>query len=73
MFTQADRVIFSATDLINYLGCRHATFLDLSGLHKKVSEADPTEELLKRKGLEHEKRYLSYLRDQGSRVAMVDL
>jgi len=66
MFIDAGRVIFSATDLVNYLGCRHATFLDLSniGETQTVSDSD-TVELLKRKGIEHERRYLATLQDQG--------
>jgi len=74
MFIQADRAIFSATDLINYLGCRHATFLNLANLRQPMIEAepDPTQELLKKKGLEHERRHLASLRDQGKRVVMID-
>ena len=75
MFTQANRVTFSATDLINYLGCRHATFLDLADLRQPMvdTEPDPTQELLKKKGLEHERKHLACLRDQGKRVATIDL
>jgi predicted RecB family nuclease len=74
MFTQADRAIFSATDLINYLGCRHATFLDLISPRRPLIEAqpDPTQELLKKKGLEHERRHLECLRNQGKRVVLID-
>jgi hypothetical protein len=68
MFTQG-RVIFSATDLINYLGCQHATFLDLAHLGQPgpAVETDATEELLKKKGIEHEQRYLAFSRDKGSK------
>jgi predicted RecB family nuclease len=74
MFTQADSTVLSATDLINYLGCRHATFLDLSNLRQPIVEAKPdaTQELLIKKGLEHEKRHLNCLIDQGKRIAMID-
>ena len=74
MFTQTDSTVFSATDLINFLGCRHATFLDLADLRKPMVKAksDPTQELLKKKGLEHERKHLTCLRDQGKRVAMID-
>src|SRR5437870_2608231 len=56
MFTQADRLIFSATDLINYLGCRHAAFLDFADLRppRVVAEPDPAQDLLKKKGLVQE-------------------
>ena len=75
MFTQEEKIIFSATDLINYLGCRHATFLDLAALRKPMvkAESDPTQELLKKKGVEHERKYLAYLSDQGKRIVMIDI
>ena len=74
MFIQTDSTVFSATDLINYLGCRHATFLDLADLRQPMlkAESDPTQELLKKKGLEHERKHLACLRAQGKRVAMID-
>jgi predicted RecB family nuclease len=74
MFVQSDRVIFSATDLNNYLGCRHATFLDLAdiGQPRAAAESDPHQELLQKKGLEHEKRHLAYLKDQGKQIVEID-
>jgi uncharacterized protein len=73
MFTDAGRIIFSATDLVNYLGCRHATFLDLSNIGdtQAVSDSD-TAELLKTKGIEHERRYLAFLQGQGKYVEIID-
>ena len=61
MFAQSDRIILSATDLNNYLGCRHATFLDLAALRQPeaTTESDPYLDLLQKKGLEHEQKYLS--------------
>ena len=74
MFSQADRIIFSATDLISYLGCCHATFLDIADLRQPriEREADPTQELLRKKGLEHERKHLACLSGQGKRVVMID-
>jgi predicted RecB family nuclease len=74
MFTQADCIVFSATDLINYLGCRHATFLDLAGLGQPTGEVepDPHGELLKKKGIEHEQEHLASLKNQGKRIAIID-
>jgi uncharacterized protein len=37
-----------------------------------TAESDPTQELLKKKGLEHERKHLACLRDQGKRVAVID-
>src|SRR5947207_5964580 len=74
MFTQGDCVIFSASDLINYLGCRHATFLDLRQLGQPgpTGDPDPTEELLKKKGIEHEQRHLACLEEQGKQIVRID-
>src|SRR5262245_6346902 len=74
MFTQDDHVIFSASDLINYLGCRHATFLDLRHLGRPgpTADPDPTEELLKKKGIEHEQQHLACLEKQGKQIVRID-
>jgi uncharacterized protein len=64
---------FSATDLVNFLGCRHATYLDVLDLAKPTPAApdDPFLALLQAKGLAHERAYLEVLRSQGREV--VDL
>lgn len=74
MLAKTDRVIFSATDLINYLGCRHAVFLDLTHFGQPGPEiaSGAYEELLKKKGMEHEQRHLACLKDQGKRIAIID-
>ena len=56
--------VFSASDLNNFLECRHLTDLDrLVALGEKVrpSETDPMTALIARKGEEHERRYLDRL------------
>ncbi len=65
---------FSATDLVNYLGCRHATYLDTRSLEEDLekAEADDTMALLQRKGLEHEKAYLERLRTEGRNIVEID-
>ena len=67
------RVTFSATDLVNFLGCHHSTYLDVLDLQGARAPAlkDPFLELLQEKGLAHERRYLEGLRAQGLQV--VDL
>jgi uncharacterized protein len=75
MLAIGKRVILSATDLNNYLGCRHATFLDLSALTggcKADDKPDPQAELLARKGLEHEARYLEKLRSEDKDVVAIE-
>lgn len=65
---------FSATDLVNYLGCRHATYLDMRSLEEDLekAEADETMRLLQRKGLEHEQAYLERLRTEGRDIVEID-
>ena len=68
------RLVLSATDLANFLACRHKTTLDLAaargGLAKPVW-VDPSVELLRRRGEEHERRYVETLKLEG--LTVVDL
>jgi predicted RecB family nuclease len=67
------KLLFSASDLVNYLGCRHATYLDLRSLADQVEipERDPATVLIFEKGVEHEKRYLTALKARGLVVVEV--
>jgi uncharacterized protein len=60
-------LLFSATDLVNFLGCKHATYLDLGDLTDSVEifQRDAATDLIFEKGLEHERRYLALLKGQG--------
>ena len=67
-------LVLSATDLSNFLGCRHRTGLDLAvayGKRERHYQDDPLLELLWQRGLEHEKRFVESLRGEGRTV--VDL
>jgi predicted RecB family nuclease len=66
-------LIFSATDIVNFIGCRHATFLDRRNLDDPVPTAvdDPFLLLLQAKGNEHERRYLETLRRSGRKVVEI--
>ncbi len=58
------RFVYSASDLNNFLECRHLSELDrLVALGEKVrpAETDPMTALIARKGEEHERRYLDRL------------
>lgn len=68
------KLLLSASDLVSFLGCRHATFLDLKAWHggfKSPEQHDPHAELLQQKGLEHEAAYLERLRSQGLTVETI--
>ena len=62
-------LVLSATDLANFLGCRHRTALDLSVAFQKRQRPyrdDPLLKALWQRGLEHERRFVDSLRGTGS-------
>ncbi|WP_300396183.1 TM0106 family RecB-like putative nuclease [Henriciella sp.] len=75
MKQQQDYILLSASDLMRFVGCRHATTLDLAYL--KGAGPDPrvdTEdaELLQKQGNAHEANYLDQLKASGKTVIEVD-
>lgn len=64
-------LLFSASDLTNFLDCRHLTTLDLKNLETPLQKADDDAQtkLIQEKGYQHEERYLDLLRRAGRRVA----
>jgi predicted RecB family nuclease len=69
-----DRLIVSASDLNNYLACRHLTALDLArarGEIDVVPERGADAELLARKGDEYELGYLEALKAEGKDIAEI--
>lgn len=73
MLAKSAAVLFSPTDLTTFLGCPHATILDVRQLDLPVlpRAEDSYLELLQIKGLEHEHRYLDALRASGRTVAEI--
>jgi predicted RecB family nuclease len=68
-------ITLSATDLSNYIACRHVTYLDLSaanGIIKAPQHRDPALIILQQRGLEFEQAYLESLREQGLTIAEPD-
>ena len=65
--------LYSASDLVNFLGCTHATFLDLGHLVNPVQfpPDDEQAKLLQEKGIEHERAYLERLRADGRVVVEI--
>ena len=68
-----DGLLYSASDLLNFLGCRHATFLDLTDLETPLPKAvdDPQLRLRQEKGLEHERAHLQRLREQEKHITEI--
>lgn len=66
--------LYSASDLVNFLGCTHATVLDLAQLDNpvKLPPDDEQTQLLQEKGLEHERAYLERLRNDRRVIVEID-
>lgn len=65
MHVHGHDLVLSATDLSNFLGCRHRTGLDMEvayGKRRRPYRDDPLLELLWQRGDEHEKRFVESLR-----------
>ena len=75
MYQVDGKVQLSANDLVNHLACRHLTELNLeveSGLRAAPSGWDPSLELLRERGLAHERAYIQHLLDQGFQVTTIE-
>src|SRR4051794_14278375 len=71
MKARRNDLVLAATDLSNHLACRHLTTLDhLVALGEKSAPEffDPRLAILRERGLEHERAYLSHLRNSGLEV-----
>ena len=61
----------TATDLSNFLGCRHRTGLEMGVAHGQFERPywdDPLRKILFQRGLDHEKAYVAKLRAGGSTI-----
>ena len=66
--------VFSATDLVGYLACEHLTALERAALEHLVdrpNRPDPELDVIRRRGIQHEERYLAELRAEGRSVATI--
>ncbi len=68
-----EQTLFSPTDLVRFLGCNHATALDLLRLRDPanapaLAEDDAMAALVQQAGLEHEERFRARLADEGGLV-----
>jgi predicted RecB family nuclease len=68
----ADSLRLSATDLANHLACHHLSHLDLAAARGQRRPPDwfaPDVAVLRERGDEHERAFLSHLEGQGLRIA----
>src|SRR6266545_1958919 len=71
----SDQIILSATDLSNFLNCRHRTALELGEAYGKRTRPhfhDPVLEALFARGLEHERQYVEALEGAGRRIVNLE-
>ena len=67
--------VYAATDLVGFLACTHRFALEraaLGGLVERPERNDPEVELIRKRGFEHEARYLADLEAAGRTVATID-
>ncbi len=67
--------VFSATGLVGYLACEHLTALEraaLAGLVKRPMREDRELDVIRRRGFQHEARYLEDLRADREVVVTID-
>ncbi len=72
MRAQGTTIEISASDLSQFLGCRHRTGLELAvvrGMLTAPTWVDPIIAVLQQRGFEHERGYADSLREQGLQVA----
>ena len=67
--------VFAATDLVGFLACEHLVGLELAamaGLVDRPVRLDPEIDLIAKRGLEHEARYLAELERSGRKVTRIE-
>ena len=70
------RPVYAATDLVAYLACEHLTQLERSAmadLVKRPMRDDPELDIIRKRGFEHEKRFLAELQAAGRMSVSVEL
>lgn len=64
-------ITLTPSDLSAHLGCRHLTQLEIKHINQEIDKPfrnDPSLELLRERGEEHEKAYVSFLKSSGKNV-----
>ena len=70
------RPVYSATDLVAYLACEHLTQLEraaLAGLVERPMRNDPELDVIRKRGFEHEARFLADLQAAGRTPVTIEL
>ena len=75
MKKQSGQLIFSATDLSNFINCKHLTQLNklaAEGVIKKPIRKNRVTEMLQQKGLDFENAFLSTLESEGKSITKIE-
>jgi len=69
------QILFSASDVVNFLECEHLTSLDLINLETPLPQTEDDEEtrLFQSKGIAHEAAYFDRLKEQSSSFADISV
>jgi predicted RecB family nuclease len=70
------RPVYAATDLVGYLACEHLTQLEraaMAGMTVRPERDDPELDVIRKRGFQHEQRFLDDLRAEGKTVAPIEL
>ena len=70
------RPVYAATDLVAFLACEHLTQLEraaLAGLVRRPMRDDPELDIIRKRGFEHERRYLADLAADGRTAVTIAL
>ncbi|HSE89622.1 MAG TPA: TM0106 family RecB-like putative nuclease [Candidatus Binatia bacterium] len=76
MRLHTDQILYSPSDLGNFVACEHLTQLELGavlGESTRPTFSNAYVDLIKRKGEEHEKSFLEALRAEGHQIAEIGL
>ena len=76
MQTIDGRPVYAATDLVAYLACEHLTQLErgaLAGLVARPMRDDPELDIIRKRGFEHERRFLADLKAEGRSAITIEL
>jgi uncharacterized protein len=69
------RPVYAATDLVGFLACSHRLALEraaMANLVRKPKREDPAIDLIARRGIAHEQRYLAELRAEARSVVEIE-
>jgi len=70
-----EEIVYSASDLVAYIGCKYRTTLDLrklAGWEQRRTEVDAASKLVQEYGNRHELAYLNQLKQNGLHIVEID-